>query len=203
MPPLPPDAIDPGDRAGLRRWLEQNHRQSGSVWLVLWKAASGRRAISYDDLAEEALAFGWVDSLPRKLDADRSMIRLSPRQSGSAWSRVNKARAERLIAAGLMAPAGLARIEQAKRDGSWSRLDAVEALEMPEDLTAALAGVPEAAARFAAFPRSSKRLILEWIAQARKPETRRNRVEETARLAGQGIRANHYRQPAAKGQSES
>jgi uncharacterized protein YdeI (YjbR/CyaY-like superfamily) len=120
---------------------------------------------------------------------------LAPRKPGSAWSRVNKERAERLIASGLMTEAGLAKIEQAKANGSWSKLDDVEALTIPGDLAEALSAHPPAAANFDGFPRSSKRLILEWIIQAKRSETRAKRIEETARLAAKNERANHYRQP--------
>ena len=193
--PVPDDAIQPETRADLRAWLAQHHAQSDSVWLILWKRASGRRQIGYDDLVEEALCFGWIDSLPRKLDGERSMIRLSPRKRGSAWSLVNRQRVEKLIAAGLMTKAGLRKVEQARADGTWHALDAVEALALPDDLVAALAAYPQAHAHFTDFPRSSKRLILEWIASARRPETRAARVAETARLAQANVRANHYRQP--------
>lgn len=120
---------------------------------------------------------------------------LSPRKAGSAWSRVNKDRVARLIASKQMAPAGLAVIARAKEDGSWTRLDAVETLHVPDDLAAAFKKAPRAAATFDAFPRSSKRLILEWIAQAKKPQTRSARVAETVAAALRGKRANHYRQP--------
>ena len=99
-----------------------------------------------------------------------------------------------MIQAGRMTPAGLAKIEAAKRDGSWSALDTIEALEVPPDLAAALAANPNAQQHFAAFPRSVKRSILEWIANAKKPETRAKRVKETARLAAENIRANQWRQ---------
>jgi uncharacterized protein YdeI (YjbR/CyaY-like superfamily) len=188
--------VDPGGRAGWRRWLEANHVTSGSIWLVLWKKGSSGPYMSNDDVVEEALAFGWIDSLPRKLDAERSLLLLSPRKPGSAWSAVNKARVERMLAKGAMAPAGLAAIERSKADGGWSALDAVEALEVPPDLAAALAALPPAAETFAAFPRSAKRGILEWIVQAKTPATRAKRVAETAREAQAGRRANQWRQPA-------
>jgi uncharacterized protein YdeI (YjbR/CyaY-like superfamily) len=101
---------------------------------------------------------------------------------------------DNLTAAGLMAPAGLAKVEAAKLDGSWNALDAVENLEIPADLQTALDANPPAGEHFTAFPRSVKRAILEWINSAKKMETRASRVEETARLAVQNIRANQWRQ---------
>ncbi len=180
-------------RASLRAWLCEHHGQSESVWIVRYKKSDARRHVSYDDLVEEALCFGWVDSRPRALDAARSMNLLSPRKPGSAWSKVNKARVDRLLAAGLVAPSGLARIEAARRDGSWTFLDDVDDGVVPEDLAVALKRYPEASSNFDAFPRSSKKIILEWIKTARRAETRRARVEEAATKAQQNIRANHYR----------
>ncbi len=139
-------------RSAWRAWLTENHASCGSIWLVTYKKASGRAALSNDDIVEEALCFGWIDSLPRKLDEMRSMLMLWMRKPGSAWSALNKVRAERMIAAGFMQPAGLAAIAAAKADGSWSKLDSVEALAVPDDLAAALAAYPAARAHFDAFP---------------------------------------------------
>jgi uncharacterized protein YdeI (YjbR/CyaY-like superfamily) len=185
--------IEVTSRAQLRAWLEAHHETSGSVWLVIWKKRDPERHLPYDAIVEEVLCFGWVDSLPRKLDAERSMLLLSRRRPGSAWSAANKARIARLIEDGKMAPAGLAAVEAARADGSWSFLDDVERLEVPPDLADALARLPEAAKHFAAFPRSVRRGILEWIKQAKRPETRTRRIEETAREAAQNRRANQFR----------
>ncbi len=184
-----------------RAWLEAHHGSSPGIWLVTWKKASGRPHLPYDDVVEEALAFGWVDSLPRKLDDDRSQLLITPRKAGSNWSRLNKERVERLLAAGLMAPAGLAVVEAARADGSWTALDDVENLVEPEDLRAALDAEPEARRHWDAFPRSVKRGILEWLRNAKTPATREKRVRETAELAARGERANQWRgrKDAAKG----
>lgn len=176
-----------------RTWLEANHEGAESVWLVTFKKASGRPHVPYDAVVEEALCFGWVDSLPRKLDGERSMLLVSPRRPGSAWSKANKDRVGRMIAAGKMRPAGLRKVEQSKADGSWTFLDDVENLVIPDDLAAALAEHEGAEENFAAFPRSAKRGILEWIKQAKRAETRGKRIRETAELASKNIRANQYR----------
>lgn len=180
-------------REAWRAWLIANHARDEGIWLVTFKKHMGDKYLSSDEVVEEALCFGWIDSLPRKLDQERTMLWLAPRQPGSGWSAVNKERVERLIAAGLMTPAGLAKIEAAKQDGSWNALDAIEALEIPPDLGAALESYPAARGHFEAFPRSVKRGILEWIANARRPETRARRIEETARLAQDNQRANQWR----------
>ena len=114
----------------------------------------------------------------------------APRKAITGWSRSNKQRVERLIAQGLMAPAGLAKIETARQDGSWTKLDGVEEIEIPPDLGKALGEYPDAQRYFDAFPRSVKRSILAWIATAKRAETRAKRVEETARLAAENRRAN-------------
>lgn len=193
MTDTPDNSIQPRDRAAWRAWLAAHHGRQEGVWLITWKKASGQPRIEYGDAVEEALCFGWIDSKPRALDAMRTMLWFAPRKPRTGWSAPNKQRIARLTAAGLMAPAGIAKVAAAKRDGSWTALDAVEALEVPADLAAALARYGDAAARFAAFPRSAKRGILEWISNARRPETRAKRIEETARLAERNERANQWR----------
>jgi uncharacterized protein YdeI (YjbR/CyaY-like superfamily) len=180
-------------RGEWRAWLEQNHATSSGIWLVTFKKNAGERYLSYAETVEEALCFGWVDSKPGKLDELRSMLYFAPRKTKSGWAKPNKERIVRLLEAGLMRPAGLAKIEAAKLDGSWTFLDAVEALEVPADLEQALKEFPNASANFAAFPKSAKRGILEWIVQAKRPETRAKRIEETARLANENIRANQWK----------
>lgn len=189
----PANATHPLSRAAWRAWLAKHHTQKEGVWLISYKKATGKPRFEYDEAVEEALCYGWVDSKPAKLDDERSMLWFAPRKSRTNWSKPNKDRVERLIAAGLMTPAGLAKVDAAKADGSWAALDGVEALEMPADLTAALRQFPNAGANFEAFPRSVKRGILEWILNAKKPETRAKRVEETARLAEENKRANQWR----------
>jgi uncharacterized protein YdeI (YjbR/CyaY-like superfamily) len=149
--------------------------------------------VTYDEWVEEALCFGWIDSKPRSLDEDRSMLWFAPRKAGTGWSRLNKARVARAIESGRMMPAGLAKIEAAKRDGSWTALDAVEALTLPADLQQALAQYAAAKSYFDQFPRSVKRSILEWISNAKTAATREKRVVETARLAAVNERANQWR----------
>ncbi len=187
------ERVEVVSRAEWRAWLEQNHLRNEGIWLVTYKKRCGEKHVPYEDVVEEALCFGWVDSLGRKLDDERSMLWLAPRRPGSKWSKPNKLRIEKLSTAGLMAPAGLAKVDAAKQDGAWNALDAVEALEIPPDLAEALDGYPAARGYFEAFPPSVRRGILEWIASAKKSETRARRVEETAHLAEENIRANQWR----------
>jgi uncharacterized protein YdeI (YjbR/CyaY-like superfamily) len=189
----PPNSVHPLSRAEWRQWLAENHTRTEGVWLISYKKATGKPAVTYDEAVEEALCFGWIDSKGNKLDDERTMLWFAPRKPRTGWSKPNKERIERLLEAGLMTPAGLAKIERAKADGSWSALDAVEALAVPPDLAAALAANPAAEQNFMAFPRSAKRGILEWIQNAKRPETRANRIEETVRLAAENKRANQWR----------
>ena len=177
------------DRETWRAWLEANHATATGAWLVTWRARSGRVGLDYEASIEEALCFGWVDSTGGRYDDDRGKLYFAPRKRGSGWAATNKARIERLTAAGLMAPAGMAAIERAKADGSWTILDSVERLEVPEDLSAALAARRDATANFDAFPPSARKQMLGWVAFAVKPETRADRVRAIAEAAERNERA--------------
>ena len=179
----------PFDRAGWRAWLVANHATSSGVYLVSWRRRTQRASVPYEEAVEEALCVGWIDSVGRTLDEDRSIQWFAPRRSRSAWARSNKERVERLSAAGLMLPAGLAAIDEAKRNGSWTMLDDVENLVVPDDLAAALGAEPAARDNWEAFTRSARRAMLEWIVQARRPETREKRIAAIADAAGRNERA--------------
>lgn len=183
--------IEVGSARELAVWLASNSSVSGSVWLVTSRKHVEGRHLSWPDLVDELLCFGWIDSLPRKLDAERTMHLISPRKPGSGWSAVNKAKIEKLIAEGRMKAAGLAAIDAAKRDGSWDVLNAADPENPPPDLVEAMKQNPMADAFFSRFPRSSRRAILEWITLAKTPETRARRIVETVRLATENLKANH------------
>lgn len=183
------ERFQPTAPADWRAWLAENHARGAGVWLVTWKAAAPGLTVTYEEAVEQALCFGWVDSTARALDAERTMLWFAPRRSRSGWARTNKARIERLTAAGLMAPAGQALIDAAKADGSWTLLDDVEDLVVPADLAAALDAYPGARENWDAFPRSPRRAMLVWLVEAKKPETRAKRVAEIAQQAAQGRRA--------------
>jgi uncharacterized protein YdeI (YjbR/CyaY-like superfamily) len=185
--------VRPTTRRAWRAWLERNHVRSAGVWLVLVRKDAALPRVSYPDAIEEAVCFGWIDSKQKRLDDQRTILWMSPRNPASGWSKVNKERVERLEAAGLMAEPGRAVVAAAKESGAWSRLDSAEALEVPDDLAAAFERNGRAKANYDAFPPSSKKIILSWIGSAKRPETRARRVEETVRLAAQNVRANHRR----------
>jgi uncharacterized protein YdeI (YjbR/CyaY-like superfamily) len=190
MVETPPNSVHPHALADWRAWLEVNHTRAEGVWLIYYKPASGKSTFSYEETVEEALCYGWIDGQTKTLDPERTMQWFAPRRPGSVWAKSNKERVERLIAGGRMTPAGLAKIEAAKADGSWALLDSVDRLEVPDDLAAAFDNYPDARAHFDAFPRSTKHMILGWIATAKRPETRAKRIAETARLAQENVRAN-------------
>ncbi len=180
---LPENAIQPATRAAWRRWLARHHTREKGVWFVYFKKSSGKQRFTYEDLVEEALCFGWIDGQARALDDQRSMLWLSPRKPKSVWSAPNKVRVARVIAAGLMHPAGQAKVDAAQANGSWTALDATDRLEVPHDLAAALAATPKARAHFDAFPATAKKGVLEWLRQAKRPETRARRLSEAVRMA--------------------
>lgn len=198
MAPLPDNATHPLTLAQWRRWLRAHHTRAEGVWLVSFKKATGQPRVAYDDAVEEAICFGWIDGKINRLDEERAMVWFAPRKPRTGWSRPNKERVERLIAAGRMQPAGMAKVEQARADGSWSLLDGVEQLEVPADLAVALDAYPHARLNFEAFPRSAKRAVLEWILTAKMPATRANRIAQTARLANENIRANQWKPKDAR-----
>lgn len=189
----PENSVHPLSIAEWRLWLEAHHERKQGVWLVIYKKATGKARVDYEEAVAEALCFGWIDSKGNKLDEERSLLWFAPRKAKSGWSRPNKERIERMLAAGKMTPAGLAKIEAAKADGSWAAFDAIENLEIPADLAEALAAYPNATTNFDAFPRSVKRGILEWISTAKRVETRANRILEAAQSAEQNARANQWR----------
>jgi uncharacterized protein YdeI (YjbR/CyaY-like superfamily) len=184
--------FQPDSLAAWRAWLRAHHARTQGVWCVTFKKGKGATYFSYDELVEEGLCWGWVDSKPGKIDELRTKLYFSPRKVGSGWSRPNKLRVEKIIAEKRIAKAGLTAIERAKADGSWTMLDAIENLETPADLEIALELLPNASAYWGAFPRSAKRGILEWIAQAKTQGTRAKRIAETARLANENLRANQW-----------
>jgi uncharacterized protein YdeI (YjbR/CyaY-like superfamily) len=184
--------VGPFDRAAWRAWLIEHHATSTGVYLASWRRASGRTGVPYVDAVEEALCVGWVDATLRRLDDERSIQWFAPRRPRSGWARSNRERVERLTAAGLMLPAGLAAVEEAKRRGTWTMLDETEDLTVPDDLAAALDASPPGREHWDAFSKSSRRVILEWIRQAKRPETRAKRIAETATSAARNEKANQW-----------
>lgn len=183
-------------RKAIRAWLEANHATATTVWLVTYKKHVDEYYIPYGEIVEELLCFGWVDSRTRRVDEYRSMLLVSPRKPGSTWSAANKRRVADLEKRGLMTPAGRAKVEQGKKDGSWSFLDDVERLIEPDDLARLLNSSKRARQNFDGFNASARKIILLWIKTAKRAETREKRIRETVRLAAKGLKAAH---PESKG----
>ncbi len=175
------EVVVPRSRHAWRRWLASNHGRTEGLWIVYRKKSSDLEGPVYDDLVEEALCFGWIDSTTRRVDDDRTVQWFSPRRAGGMWSALNKERIARLIEQGQMTEVGQAAIDRAKADGSWSQTDSVDSLVVPPDLQAALDGVAGATAAYLAMADSTKKQYLWWIHSARRPSTRADRIEETVR----------------------
>lgn len=187
-----PKKVEIKSIAELKNWLKKNHHQAASVWLITYKKNVPQYYVEYTDVVDELLCFGWIDSLPRKLDADRKMLRISPRKPKSAWSKINRDKINRLTREGRMKKPGLEAVQVARQNGAWNALKETDLNKIPPDLNKAFSMHSGSYKNFQQFPPSTKRAILEWIAQAKTPETRQKRLAETARLAAQNIRANQY-----------
>jgi uncharacterized protein YdeI (YjbR/CyaY-like superfamily) len=184
--PAPPspngrEVVTPATQAQWRRWLARHPDRTEGVWVVHRKKSSPLAGPTYEDLLEEALCHGWIDSQSRRVDEDRKIQWFSPRRKGGLWSAPNKARIERLVGEGRMTAAGQAAIDAAKADGSWSQTDEVDALVVPADLAEALAADPAASAAYDALRDSARKQYLWWIHSAKRPRTRADRVAETVR----------------------
>jgi uncharacterized protein YdeI (YjbR/CyaY-like superfamily) len=191
--------VEPASRRAWRDWLERHHGSASGVWLVSRRATADGSTVTYEEAVEEALCFGWVDGQAGKVDEQRTKLYFAPRRARSGWAGTNKARVERLLAAGQMHAAGMAAVERAKTDGSWTILDGAERGEVPDDLAEALEARPPARARWDAFPPSVRRGVLAWIAVARRPETRAKRIGETATRAERNERPSPWQRPARQG----
>ena len=186
----------PANRAEWRRWLRKNHAKVTGVWLVFLKGPE--RQLAYADSVEEALCFGWIDSLMRPIDARSYMQLFTPRKPKSNWSALNKRRVGDLVTRKLMAAPGLAAVDIAKKNGSWTRLDAVEALTIPADFARALAANRKAKAFFDALAPSSRKGILYFINGVKSPDLRASRIAHAVSQSAKGLRPAHQEKWLAK-----
>ena len=175
----------PQNRKDLHQWLQKNHNTSKGIWIIYYKKGSGKPTVSYDEAVEEAISFGWIDSKVNTLDEERYMQFFTPRKPGSGWSKSNKQRAKKLMKNGFMMPAGLEKIEAAKKDGSWGFMDDIENMAIPPDLKEAFDLNGDAQKNFDAFSDSIKKQVLFWIKNAKRTETRQKRIEKTVELAAE------------------
>jgi len=175
----------PASQKDWREWLMENHASKQSVWLVYHKIKSNVPSISWSQAVDEALCFGWIDSTARPIDDQTFMQFFCKRKPKSVWSKINKAKVERLISEGLMTQAGFDSIEKAKDNGSWIILDEVEAFKIPKDLMTAFKAQRGSKPFFLSLSKSVQKSILQWLILAKKTETRQKRIDEIALLAGQ------------------
>ena len=173
-----------------RAWLAEHHGTSSGIWLVMWRAGSGKPHVTYEQAIEEALCFGWIDGQSLTLDAERTTLWMTRRRLGSGWSVRSKQRVARVEADDRMTPVGRAVIDGAKADGSWSRFDDADNLVLPQDLLDAFELRSGAREHWESFSEAVRRGILRWIVEAKRDVTRTARIEETADLAEQGIAAH-------------
>lgn len=177
----------PKDRKTWRHWLSKNFNKSPGIWLVYYKVGKSKPRLPYADMVEEALCFGWIDSLPRKLDDERSMLLITPRKPKSVWSDLNKVRVAKLMAEGLMTEHGLKAITIAKQNGSWDTLTegnkAAETNTLPADLLKAFKGKAVALKNFKAFSTSIRKQFMYWINSAKTEETRNKRLLQTVLMS--------------------
>jgi len=166
------------DRKAWRQWLEKHHSTTAGVWLIYYKKSSGKSRVSYDDAVEEALCFGWIDSIMKPIDEDKFMQKFTPRKTKSVWSALNKSRLKKLTKQKLMMPAGMEIIKTAKQNGSWEKLDHVENFEIPADLKKFFSKNKKVLKWFEGIAKFSRKQWLYRLHNAKLPETRAKRIAE-------------------------
>src|SRR4051812_36851269 len=168
-------------------WLEANHATSDGLWIKIAKKDSGIESVRYPEVLESALCFGWIDGRREALDQRYFLQRFTPRRSRSKWSRINRDKAERLIAEGRMRPAGHAEVERARSDGRWkAAYEGQKRMTVPEDLQRELDSRPEAEAFFAELSSQNRYAILYRLQDAKKPETRARRLAKFVEMLEAG-----------------
>ncbi len=173
----------PKNRKDWRNWLAENHQSQVAVWLLFYKKSSDKPSLTWSEAVDEALCFGWIDSKKVTRDKESYLQYFSPRKAKSIWSKINKDKIEKLIEEGLMKKAGLESIAIANENGSWSFLDEVDALVIPEDLEMAFSSYKRSKDYFMSLSNSKKKILLYWIVSAKRDETRQKRIEEIAQQA--------------------
>lgn len=183
----------PSSQADWRKWLEKHHQTKQSIWLIYYKVSSKKPSLTWSEAVDEALCFGWIDSTKKTIDKESYMQYFSRRKPSSTWSKVNKDKVAQLIKNEKMLKAGLNTIKTAKENGTWSLLDDVENLVVPNDLSIALNKHEGAMEFFQSQSKSIKKQMLYWIIIPKRAETRRKRIEELVQAASQGKRLDRFR----------
>jgi uncharacterized protein YdeI (YjbR/CyaY-like superfamily) len=182
----------PASQQEWRKWLEEHHQSKQSVWLVQYKKKANKPSISWEESVEEALCFGWIDSIRKTLDEEKYIQFFSRRKPAGNWSKINKEKVQLLTEEGRMAKAGLDSVERAKQNGSWAILDDLEELIIPKDLEKAFKTQKGSKDYFMSLSKSVKKSMLQWIVLAKRPETRQNRIDEIAALAAQKLKPKQF-----------
>lgn len=183
----------PASQQDWRQWLKENHRSKSSVWVIYYKRKCNVPTIAYNDAVDEALCYGWIDSTRKSIDNEMFMQFFCKRKPNSVWSKINKAKVQRLIDHELMTKAGFESIETARLNGSWSILDEVEELNIPKDLARELEIRSGANDYFLSLSKSVRKSILQWLVLAKRAETRQKRISEIAELAAQKLKPKQFR----------
>ena len=177
-------------RSAWRQWLQEHGPTEKPIWLIIYRQESQTPSVHFEEAIEEATCYGWVDSKARRRDGGSFYLRFTPRNPGSAWGKISRERAEKMMREGLMAPAGQAVIDASRQNGAWDALMDAQNLVIPDDLQSLFDQNESAFKNFQAFSPSARRILLEWIATARRPETRRQRIEKTVQQAAQNLKAH-------------
>jgi uncharacterized protein YdeI (YjbR/CyaY-like superfamily) len=166
-----------------RAWLQEHYATDQELWLVFYKKHTRKASLAYEDAIQEALCFGWIDGILKRIDDEKHMIRFSPRRKNSIWSATNKKRVAKLIAEGRMTDMGLAKVREAQENGQWDNASVQRPTpEVPAELKKALAGNKTARRHFESLAASYRKQFIWWIASAKRDETRRKRVDEAVHL---------------------
>lgn len=176
-----PEPIMFATREEWRSWLEGHHDESDGIWLAYYKKHTGKPSVQYEEAVEEAICFGWIDSLVKAIDEERYMQHYSPRKKSSVWSQSNKDRVHRMIIEGRMTEFGMATVLAAQKGGNWEALTDVDNLVVPEDLSAALSENEKAEEFFNQINSSDQKAYLYWIASTKQDETRKKRIKMTVK----------------------
>lgn len=182
----------PTSRQDWRQWLQENHQSKSSVWLVYYKKKANIPSLSWSEAVDEALCFGWIDSTAKSVDAETYKQFFCKRKPNSVWSKINKEKIKQLMDKNLIAEAGLNSIEKAKQNGSWTILDEVEALIIPEDLEAAFNIHEGSKDFFLSLSKSIRKAILQWLVLAKQAATRQKRINEIAERAAEKLKPKQF-----------
>jgi uncharacterized protein YdeI (YjbR/CyaY-like superfamily) len=183
----------PHNRNDWRKWLELNHNKKEAIWLIFYKKKSPYYNLSWSESVDEALCFGWIDGVKRTLDTETYQQYFTKRKAKSNWSKLNKDKVKTLMEQGLMEDEGYKSVQIAKENGSWTFLDQVEALVIPEDLREEFVNHKGSMEYFDSLSKSIKKALLYWVVSAKRLETRQKRIIEIASCAGKNIKPKQFR----------